>query len=298
MRHVHLIAATALLALGCSRGVKTEAAEQPTIKTGFVSVDDTKLYYEEMGSGKPLILIHGGLLDRRMWDEQFAEFSEHFRVIRYDARGHGKSGSVTETFSHHEDLCHLMEALEIDEAILLGLSMGGYISIDFALAYPDKVTSLVLVSPGLTGYEFKGEFLEQNNREIVAAIGDGDFDRLVEHFQRSWTDGPYRTPDQVDQRVRESVRVMALETARNYRFENLERRLSPPAINRLSEIKTPTLAVVGTLDMPGIREIVDMIGRDIDGVEVVEIEGAAHMVNMEKPKGFNRAVLRFLSKAE
>lgn len=286
----------ALLVLGCNRGLRAETAGQPSIKTGFVSVDSTRLYYEEMGSGEPLILIHGGLIDRRMWDEQFAAFAQQFRVIRYDARGHGNSGSVSGPFSHHEDLYHLMEALDIDQATLVGLSMGGYISIDFALAYPDRVTALVLVSPGLTGYKFHGETLEKNNNEIIAAIGDGDLDRAVEYFQRSWTDGPYRTPDQVDQGVRESVRIMAIETARKYRFENLERRLSPPAIDRLSEIKIPTLTIIGTLDMPGIKEIVDMIGRDVDGVEAVEIEGAAHMVNMERPEEFNRAVLRFLSK--
>lgn len=296
MRRPCLIAAMALLVLGCSRGLRAETAGQPSIKTGFVSVDSTRLYYEEMGSGEPLILIHGGLIDRRMWDEQFAAFAQQFRVIRYDARGHGNSGSVSGPFSHHEDLYHLMEALDIDQATLVGLSMGGYISIDFALAYPDRVAALVLVSPGLTGYKFHGETLEKNNNEIIAAIGDGDLDRAVEYFQRSWTDGPYRTPDQVDQGVRESVRIMAIETARKYRFENLERRLSPPAIDRLSEIKIPTLTIIGTLDMPGIKEIVDMIGRDVDGVEAVEIEGAAHMVNMERPEEFNRAVLRFLSK--
>lgn len=123
-----------IFVIGCSKSTdKTENIIQSSLKTGFANIGNGQLYYEEKGSGIPLILLHGGLLDRRMWDEQFEEFAKHYRVIRYDARGHGNSESVSDTFSHHEDLKHLMEALDIEKAILMGLSMGGYISTDFAI---------------------------------------------------------------------------------------------------------------------------------------------------------------------
>jgi 3-oxoadipate enol-lactonase len=233
-----------------------------------------------------------------MWDEQFVEFSKQYRVIRYDARGHGDSETVSDTFSHHEDLKHLMEALNIKKAILMGLSMGGYISIDFALSCPEKVKALILVSPGLTGYKFKSKALEENNKQLIKAIQAGNPDNIVEYFQRSWTDGPYRRPDQVDSTVRERVRIMTIETVQKYNFQNLEKRLEPPAMNRLSEIKIPTLTITGKLDMPDIGEIAGMIGRDIVGAKKIEIESGAHMINMEKPKEFNEIVLEFLSHLE
>jgi pimeloyl-ACP methyl ester carboxylesterase len=286
-----------ILVIGCNKSTdKTENVNQSSLKTGFINIEKTKLYFEEMGYGIPLLLIHGGLVDRRMWDEQFEEFSKHYRVIRYDARGHGNSDSASDTFSHHEDLNQLMEALNIKKAVLMGLSMGGYISIDFALSYPEKVISLILVSPGLTGYEFKSKVLEENNRLLFKAITDRNPDMIVEYFQRSWTDGPHRSPDQVDSTVRANVRLMARETVQKYNFRSLEKRLDPPAINRLPEIKIPTLTVVGKFDMPGIIEIVNMIERDIDGAKKVELDSVAHMVNMEKPKEFNNIVLEFLSK--
>jgi pimeloyl-ACP methyl ester carboxylesterase len=148
----------------------------------------------------------------------------------------------------------------------------------------------------LTGYKFKSKALEENNKQLMKAIKDGNLDLVVEYFQRSWTDGPHRSPDQVDSTLRENVRIMAIETVKKYNFKSLEKRLDPPAINRLSEIKIPTLTVVGKFDMPGIIEIVDMIERDVDGAKKVEIDSIAHLVNMERPKEFNKIVLEFLSK--
>jgi len=288
------LAVFVVVACSCATTPHQATREIPPWKTGFAFLEDTRLYYEELGSGRPLILLHGGLLDRRMWDDQFQELSRRFRVIRFDARGHGNSGAIADSFSRHDDLAHLMDALEIDKASLLGLSMGAYTSIDFALSHPQRVTSLVLASPGLTGYKHTSEALDENNRRLVAAIRENNLREVVELFQRSWTDGPHRTPSQVDPAVRERVRIMAMETASEYDFQSVERRLSPPAIGRLASLRAPTLVVVGTLDWPGIGDIAHIIEREVDGARVVSIDGAAHMVNMERPREFNEVVLRFL----
>jgi pimeloyl-ACP methyl ester carboxylesterase len=264
-------------------------------ETGYVDVGKTKLYYEESGRGQPLIMIHGGLLNHRMWDDQFEEFAKHYRVIRYDARGHGLSPAVPDTFGHHVDLRRLITGLGIEKPIILGLSMGGYIAIDFALKYPDHVAALVLVGPGLTGYEFKSEEFLEVQEQLMQAVREEDPDRIVECFQRGWTDGPRRTPEEIDPAVREKVRRMAIENVRNWTEGGVEYRLAPAAIERLAEITAPTLAIVGDLDMPGILEIVDKIERDAVHAKKVVIKGAAHMVNMEKPEEFNRVVLAFLS---
>jgi 3-oxoadipate enol-lactonase len=244
------------------------------------------------GEGIPLILIHGGTLDKRMWDDQFNEFAKHFKVIRYDARKHGLTESEPDTFSHHEDLNMLMEKLGINKAVILGLSMGGYVSINFALTHPEKVIALIPVSPGLTGYEFKDKEILENQEKMKQAQ---TYEEVVEYIQRSWTDGPYRTPAQIDSTVREKARMMYFENITNMKRGFKEVLIDPPASQRLKEISVPTFVIVGDLDMPGIIEISDMILRDVKNSERLIINGAAHLVNMEKPAEFNKAVIDFIS---
>lgn len=285
---------TLVISLAVSMAGISMADQELQPKTGTIDVENAQIYYEEMGAGKPLVMIHGGLLDRRMWDDQFAVFAKSQRVIRYDARGHGLSKAPSGTYSHHEDLKKLFDGLKIERAVIMGLSMGGYIAIDFALAYPDRVSGLVLAAPGLTGYKFESESLKKNNELFNKAAQENDLKMLVEYFQRSWTDGPFRTPDQVDPAVREKVRQMSMATLKNWNDESREIRLEPPAIGRLAEIRVPTLAIVGDLDMPDILEIVGLVEKNVRGTQKEVIKGVAHMVNMERPQEFNRIVLDFL----
>jgi pimeloyl-ACP methyl ester carboxylesterase len=272
------------------------AAEPVSLKTGYVDVGDTRLYYEEKGEGPPLVMLHGGLLDRRMWDPQFDAFAKDYRVIRYDARNHGMSKGVPGSFTHYGDLLGLLDQLEIQKAALIGLSLGGRTIIDFCIANPERVSAAVLVTPGAGGYEFKSEVLKKNGEQMNQAFEDGDLGRAVEYFQRSWTDGPTRSPSEVAPEVREKVRSMAMSTVEGWNLECRAKDLDPPAIGRLGEIRAPTLVVLGDLDMPGILEIGDAVEEQVDGAEGVVIPGAAHMVSMEKPEEFNRIVLEYLGR--
>ena len=268
----------------------------PPVRTGYVSVGRYSLYYEETGKGEALILIHGGLLDRRMWDGQFELFSRWSRVIRYDNRNHGLSRGSPDSFSYHEDLNRLMEALGIQRARLVGLSLGGAIAIDFALTHPEKVTALVLVSSGLSGYENRDSSYKANQKKQAEAAAKKDMNAYIEYFQRSWTDGPHRTPEQVNRDVRQKVRDMIKATLSKPEPDNTAIPLEPPAIGRLSTIRIPTLFVLGDLDNPGIQEISGLVLKGVPGSRKVLIKGAAHMVNMEKPEEFNEVVGEFLSK--
>ena len=120
---------------------------------GFAPVNGTRLFYEVKGTGPAVVLIHGGQLDCRMWDGQFAAFSRDFRVIRYDVRGYGGSFQPDMLYSDAEDLAGLLDYLKVDKAHIVGLSLGGRIAIDFAVAHPARVASLTLAGPGLSGYE-------------------------------------------------------------------------------------------------------------------------------------------------
>src|SRR6266851_3278425 len=119
-------------------------SKQP--QTGFAELNGTRLYYEVAGEGHPLVLIHGGLVDRRLWDDQFDVFAQHYRVIRYDIRGFGNSDVPAGPYSNYEDLYGLLKFLGVEKAYIMGLSMGGGIDIDFTLAHPEMVAALIPVA--------------------------------------------------------------------------------------------------------------------------------------------------------
>src|SRR5579872_3466169 len=125
----------------------------PQTVTGFAEVNSTKLFYEVAGEGHPLVLIHGGLVDHHLWDEQFSAFAQHYKVIRYDMRGFGDSGLIKvgdAPYSMRDDLHALLQHLGIEKTYIMGLSMGGGMAIDFTLAYPEMVDALIPVAAGVS----------------------------------------------------------------------------------------------------------------------------------------------------
>lgn len=257
--------------------------------TGFCN----GLYYEIAGAGHPLVLIHGGLVNSGLWDDQFEVFAGQYRTLRYDVRGFGQSKSPTAYYSNHGDLRDLLDFLGIERATVLGLSMGGAIAIDFTLTYPGRVAALIPVAAGLGGYQVKdGSPLRTELRE---AYESGDKPRAVELSLRLWTDGPNRTPDQVDPIARERIRAMTIHTFDQPDTENWLQPLKPPAIDRLAQIRVPTLFVVGDQDVPDILDICDLIVTTVPQARKAVIAGTAHHLNVEKPDEFNRIVLDFLN---
>ena len=116
---------------------------------GRVRVNGAELYCEIGGEGRPLVLLHDGLPDRRVWDDRFVAFVPRYRIIRYDRRGYGKSSAPDRPFSDVSDLHRLLRHLSVDDAYLLGMSNGGKVALEFALEHPGMVAALVLVGPTL-----------------------------------------------------------------------------------------------------------------------------------------------------
>jgi pimeloyl-ACP methyl ester carboxylesterase len=256
----------------------------------MAEVAEPVLYYEAAGRGEPVVFIHGGQLDRRMWDDQFRPFAKDFRVIRYDVRGYGRSETPTRRYSDVKDLRSLLDALRVTKAHLVGLSLGGRIAIDFALEHPDRVASLTAVAPGLSGFRWSED---ENKRQlaIFRAMQDQGEERAVE----LWLKDPYMAPAMENAAIAGRVRQLAIENARCWVMNPvLGRETDPPAIGRLGAIRVPTLLVVGDRDVPDIRAIVKVLGEKIPHARTVIIPDAGHMVNMEKPEAFNAAVLEFL----
>src|SRR5260370_27698701 len=185
---------------------------------GFAEVNGAKLYYEVTGTGHPLVLLHEGIADSRMYDDQFHAFAQRYRVVRFDLRGFGQSDlpPSDNPVALHEDLYGLLAFLLIKKIYMLGMSMGGAIALDFTLAHPAMVDALILVASGVSGYDmtsFEAAY-QAIGEEIEEALKRGDYERASELETRIWVDGPERTPQQVDPSVRQRVYEMNLH---NYR---------------------------------------------------------------------------------
>lgn len=263
------------------------------VQTGEVRILDEPIYYQIAGKGVPLVLIHAGVADSRMWDEQFTFFAHHFQVIRYDLRGAGRS-SVPRRFSHHDDLAALLDHLRIQAAALVGISFGARVALDFSLAYPQRVKALVLVSPSIGGHRPSRE-LQQFDAQEEDLLQRGDLDGAAELNVRMWVDGPHREPDQVRLEIRRLVHRMqrhAFTIPWPADVEYLD--LQPPAAERLHEIRVPALIVAGGLDVQDFLDQARVLAGSIHASQMIVLPDAAHMLTLEKPAEFNAAALRFL----
>ena len=262
-------------------------------KNGFAEVSEARFYYEIAGEGPSLVLLHAGIADGRMWDEQFYAFARHYRVLRYDRRGFGKTAMVAGGYSNHRDLFELLKLLRIEHVALAGCSQGAKIAVDFTLEHPEMTDALVLVAPALSGFAYTGDMPRQAEL-IDLAEEAGDIAQVNELELQIWVDGPYRTPDQVDAQVRERVSEMNLIALQTPDGLGSEQPLEPAAAGRLTELHTPTLVIVGDLDTPKTLAAAGFLATHIAGARKVEMTGVAHLPNMERHEEFNRHVLSFL----
>jgi pimeloyl-ACP methyl ester carboxylesterase len=254
------------------------------------------LYVEQAGEGSPVVLLHEGIGDSRMWEPQWGPYSERFRVVRYDMRGFGQSPPAVGTFSLSGDLVELLDELALGPAALVGMSLGGAVAMEATIARPDLVSRLVLVGSGLRGFEMNDE-TKAGWEDEEAALERGDDDEAVEINMRMWVDGPSRSPDQVDKEMRLKIAEMqrrAIDVWRGAGEEGEHQPLLEDWGDRLAEISVPTLILVGELDRPEMREIAERLEREIPNSRRKTIADTAHVPNMEQPEEFDRLVLEFL----
>ena len=258
-------------------------------QSGYVDVDGGRVYYEAAGAGHPLVLIHGGGMDSRMWDAQFALFAKSYRVIRYDVRGFGKSPPSTAVYADDDDLVRLLQHLGITKTYVVGLSLGGRIAIDLMLSHPDLVDAGVLAAPGLSGFRLSED---PDDAASLRAAQAGDWE-AVTHY---WLISSYMSPAMQNPALAPRLHQLALDNAHEV-LDNLslERILDPPAIDRLRQVKAPTLIIVGARDVASIHEICGLLFARVPGAKEIVIPNTGHIVNMEQPERFNRAVLDFLA---
>jgi pimeloyl-ACP methyl ester carboxylesterase len=278
--------------------------EKLQVTTGFLDVPGGQLYYEVAGTGHPLVFIHAGVADNRMWDEQFVPFAERYRVIRYDTRGFGKTRTEGVEFSNRQDLYDLLTHLGVEKAYVIGLSRGGQIAVDFTVEHPEMVAALIPAAAGLSGYDqpLGDSDAVQQEAALFTRMEElwekGAHDELQELEVHAWVDGPRQPVGRAASDVRERVREMNAGAYNRGEPEPKPQPLDPPAAGRLHEIAVPTLVLIGDLDELATQAMAEYMAQHIPGARKVVFPGAAHMVNMERPERFNEVVLEFLDRVE
>jgi len=268
--------------------------------SGFAPVFNGQLYYEMAGTGQSLLFIHAGVADCRMWDEQFSFFGQYCKVIRYDARGYGKSQTQSTSFSNRQDILDLFTYLGVEQACVIGCSRGGQITIDFTLEHPEHVSALVTVAAGISGYDYQPEESAKARHEFELFTHMDElwekkaFEELADLEVHVWADGPSQPIGRASLPIREYIRKNVRLNYNRQDGQTAPTPLVPPAVDRLKEIKVPTLVMVGEYDTCGTLAMAKQMEKEIPHARMVVFPGTAHILPMEQPARFNEVIQNFL----
>jgi 3-oxoadipate enol-lactonase len=231
---------------------------------------DTLWAEDSRGDGPVLVLVHEHVADARMWDPIWSQLCDIYRVIRYDARGFGRSPEATREYSQLLDLIAVLDHFGIEQAYFAGCSGGGTTVINFALAEPARVRGMVLLAPGITGYPFPAE--PELDAEFDALVAAGDEDGIVDFTIRIW--GASGPDPFVSDLARSAARALDSAT-----FQ----RPDPPVFERLAEIGAPSVIMVGSLDRPDLIKANEQAAERIPGCTLIRMPGVDHFPTVRAP---------------
>ena len=253
-----------------------------------VDVNGARLWYDEAGSGETVLLLHGGLGDSGLWEPVVPFLAERFRTIRTDLRFFGRSTGPAMPWSWHDDVIGVLDELGIERAGLVGLSLGGRIALDVALALPERLWAVVGVAPGLGGHN-GAAYSEEQEARYDAAEAAGDLDAAMAVDFEVWA------PLGADERIRKLWRATP---DANPLPDGVEPRFpaGPPAKERLAELPVPTLVVTAAHDPAGFREIGPLVASASPNARLVELD-SDHYVTLREPELLSRVLLDFLTEA-
>ena len=288
-----------LLQKGDTLVVMTSDDAPPVVQ--YVALDEARIAYAEHApgsSGPPLVFLHGGGLDHRMWRSQLGVFGDH-RALALDARGHGWTQASDAPFRYCDDVVAVLDALDIDDAVFIGVSMGGSTAVDVALEHPDRVTAVVSCGAGTSEPEFRDPW----TLEVLAAwqrsAQEQNPEGWIAAFMR-FAAGPQRSLEEVAPGVVAEIETMVRHTLGTH-IIGPEGPATPTVATpvtgtweRLSELEIPVLGVGGRLDSEDHLRIVDKLVDAVPQGSAQMINGAAHYPNMERSEEFNAALLRFV----
>ncbi|MER8184946.1 alpha/beta hydrolase [Kitasatospora sp. NPDC094015] len=260
-----------------------------------LSDDRGHLSYLVTGDGPPVVLVHAGVADHRMWDQVAPVLAERHTVIRYDLRGFGASAVPTGPFGETDDLLRLLDHLGLDAVHLVGASWGGRVAAEFTLAHPGRVRSLTLLAAPWPRYEWSADMIAYDEAE-TAALAAGDLDAAVEVNLDMWLRGPAREWDEVASGAADRLRDPLRTSLVNQGVVGEHAQGATPA--DITAIAVPTLVGVGTLDVPDFQAIARRYATGIPGATLVEFADAAHLIALDAPAELAAVLGPFLTGQE
>ncbi|MFE0517811.1 alpha/beta fold hydrolase [Streptomyces sp. NPDC058954] len=260
----------------------------------FFPSSDGDLAYLDTGSGDPVVLLHPGYVDHRVWRDQIPALAAEYRVIAPDTRGHGSSANATGPFRWADDLAALLRHLDAGPAVVVGVSMGGMIATDTVLEHPELVRAVVTCGAATGDWQYTDDWTRGIQAEYARTLGAGDLEGWLDAFMRV-VPGAHRSADDVDPDIGHRLREMALRTMTKHTPGEKD-WLVPvtDSWSRLPKIDVPVLAVNGSLEPVELLDAAQRLARAVPDGRAETIEGVGHYVNMEKPETFNRILLDFL----
>ena len=244
----------------------------------------TDLWYDETGDGPPVVLLHQGVVDSRIWEPVVPLLADRHRVIRYDQRGFGRSPMPDGPYSLVDDLISVLDAAGIEQAALVGASRGGAIALTAALERPERVSHLVLVGSGLPGHSWALEWTPGQIERWEAAEAADDYAAMAELDMEAWA------PMGADP----ELRAIFVENAEGSNREHAT--TDEPVAERVGRIGAPTLVITGGRDISAINDVGAVLAEGIPSALSAVIEQTDHMVPWRTPEELSHLVLDFLSR--
>jgi 3-oxoadipate enol-lactonase len=247
----------------------------------MVAAGTDKIWAEDSGgSGPPMLLLHEGVGDARMWDPVWPELTRAFRCIRYDVRGYGRSPAPTEQYRLLGDALTVLDHFGVATGHVVGCSMGGLTSLELALGRPERVRTLVLLCPGISGYPYPED--PELEAKFEAAQAAGDDEALIRLGLEQWgAAGP-------DPLVTELMR----SAMRAWGYEAEFQQAGEPVYERLGELRVPTVLMLGDRDDPGLTASNEAAVQRIPGCELIRMPGADHYPTVRAPQLVTETILR------
>jgi 3-oxoadipate enol-lactonase len=245
--------------------------------------EGVSLHRQIRGQGPPVLLVHAGGFDGRMWDPLAQRLEDRFTLVIPDLRGHGRTPLPPEPYADAEDLMAVLDELGIDRAAVVGASFGGRVALELATAAPDRVAALALLASALADHEPSAE-LQAFGDEEDALVEAGDIDGVVALNVSTWLADPSHS-ELVADMVRTACEMQL----------DVEAPLRELPVD-LDAIAVPTLAVSGGLDLGDFAQIADRIAAEVPGAGRAEVEDAGHLIALERPDATAALLVPFLER--
>ncbi|MCU0806013.1 MAG: alpha/beta hydrolase [Burkholderiales bacterium] len=285
-------AALGLAALSGCAGTSVLGGEPRRAGTP-IDVNGARLNVDIAGDGEPVVLLHGFTFDLRMWDAQVEPLAARHRIVRYDLRGYGLSSLPQPgmLYSHADDLAALAARTGASRPHLVGFGLGARVALDYALAYPDRVQSIVLVEGVVGGWTWSPAF-QNAYRPVLEAGRRGD----VAAAKAAWLQQPFFATARARPDVMTRVQRMVGDYS-GWHFTHVdpERPLTPPAVRRFEELRVPTLALVGERGVPDVHRMAEALVAGAPNARRATLAAAGYASPLETPESVNAALLAFLS---